>query len=61
MLRFATFHGDDRGGHVVFSFAKVYPVPAGTHTVSWEAYCFSQLPVLRGWTTVYELPLVKAK
>ena len=61
MLRFQIPHGEDRAGFGVFAFSRVYPVPAGTHTVSWQAFCLSQLTVLRGWTTVYELPLVKAK
>ena len=58
MLRFQIPHGEDRAGFGVFAFSRVYPAPAGTHTVSWEAACLSQLTVQRGWLTVYELPPV---
>jgi hypothetical protein len=59
MLRFQIPHGEDRAGFGVFAFSRVYLVPAGTHTVSWEAACLSQLTVLRGWLTVYEVPPMK--
>ena len=61
MLRFQIPHGEDRAGFGVFAFSRVYFVPAGTHTLSWEASCLSQLTVLRSWTMAYELPLVKSK
>ena len=59
MLRFQIPHGEDRAGFGVFAFSRLYPVPPGAYTVSWEAACLSQLTVLRGWLTVYELPPVK--
>jgi hypothetical protein len=61
-LRFqVSNNGVNRPGWGVFAFSRVYFVPAGTHTVSWEMQCMSNQIVARGWLTVYELPLVKPK
>jgi hypothetical protein len=43
----------------VFSFHRVYPLPAGTHTFGARMSCQNELLVYRAWLTVYELPAVK--
>jgi hypothetical protein len=45
----------------VFSYHRVYALPAGPHTFAARMSCQSQITVFRGWLTVYELPLVKPK
>jgi hypothetical protein len=61
-------HSDDRqswqtgaGGSSIelFSYHRVYELPAGTHTFVARMSCQSQINVFRGWMTVYELPVVK--
>ena len=45
----------------VFSYHRVYALPAGPHSFAARMSCQSQITVFRGWLTVYELPLVKPK
>jgi hypothetical protein len=43
----------------VFSYHRVYALPAGPHTFAARMSCQAQLTVFRGWMTVYELPVIK--
>lgn len=43
----------------VFSYHRVYELPAGTHTFAARMSCQSVITVFRGWLTVYELPAVR--
>jgi hypothetical protein len=40
----------------VFTFHRVYALPAGTHTFAARMSCQGQLTVFPGWLTAYELP-----
>jgi hypothetical protein len=43
----------------VFSYHRVYDLPAGTHTFAARMSCQSMITVFRGWLTVYELPAIR--
>jgi hypothetical protein len=43
----------------VFSYHRVYPLPAGPHTFAARMSCQSTVTVFRGWLTVYELPAIR--
>ena len=43
----------------VFSYHRVYELPAGTHTFAARMSCQSVITVFRGWLTAYELPAIR--
>ena len=43
----------------VFSYHRVYELPAGTHTFAARMSCQGVITVFRGWLTAYELPSVR--
>jgi hypothetical protein len=43
----------------VFSYHRVYELPAGTHTFGARMSCQSTITVFRGWLTLYELPFTQ--
>jgi hypothetical protein len=46
---------------VILPFARLYPLPAGPHTVGVEMDCQGNNFLTNGWLTVYELPPAKLK
>jgi hypothetical protein len=58
--RMAWQTGNDGFGDL-FSFHRVYSLPAGTHTFGARMSCQNELLVYRAWLTVYELPPTKSR